>query len=166
MQKCVGLVKSRKIPGPEIDSVHPAANIRDAFRTMQSAKHIGKIIVQMPEDVSQLESSQARPAPKFKPDRSYLLIGGLGGLGRVVASWMVEHGARNLVFLSRSAQEGPETQDFLDELRSQDCQVQLVAGSVVKAEDVQQAVSVPTKPLAGVIQMSMVIKVRLSLGLC
>ncbi|KAK7997611.1 hypothetical protein PG989_005651 [Apiospora arundinis] len=158
LRDCVDLVRSGKIPGPTIDSIHPAANVQDAFRTMQSAQHIGKIVVQMPDDASKLESVAPRPIPEFKSDRSYLIVGGLGGLGRVVASWMVENGARNLVFLSRSAREGPDNQDYLDELRSQVCQVQLVAGSVAKLEDVQQATCKSVQPLAGIIQMSMALK--------
>jgi len=160
MRDCIDLIRSGKIPGPTIDSIHPAANVQDAFRTMQRAQHIGKIVVQMPEDASELESVAPRPIPEFKSDRSYLIVGGLGGLGREVASWMVENGARNLIFLSRSAREGKDNQDFLDELRSQECQVQLVAGSVAKLEDVQQATSKAAQPLAGIIQMSMALKVH------
>jgi NAD(P)-dependent dehydrogenase (short-subunit alcohol dehydrogenase family) len=89
-----------------------------------------------------------------------LLVGGLGGLGRSVATWMVENGARNLIFLSRSARDSQENHSFLEELHSQDCQTQLVAGSVSNMSDVQRAINLATKPLAGVIQMSMVLKVR------
>ncbi|KAK8046024.1 polyketide synthase [Apiospora saccharicola] len=152
------LARLTEIRPERVISIHPAANIQDAFRTMQGAQHIGKIVVQMPEDASNLESVAPRPIPGFKPDRSYLIVGGLGGLGRVVASWMVENGARNLVFLSRSAREGTDTHDFLDELRSQDCQVQLVAGSVANMADVQQATSKASQPLAGIIQMSMALR--------
>ena len=42
--------------------------------------------------------SQAPPAA----DATYLITGGLGGLGLAVAEWMVQHGARHLVLLGRS----------------------------------------------------------------
>ncbi len=32
---------------------------------------------------------------RLAPDASYLIVGGLGGLGRSVAHWMVDHGAKN-----------------------------------------------------------------------
>jgi hypothetical protein len=38
----------------------------------------------------------------FRPDVAYLIVGGLGGIGRAVANWLVENGARHLVFLSRA----------------------------------------------------------------
>jgi NAD(P)-dependent dehydrogenase (short-subunit alcohol dehydrogenase family) len=127
---------------------------------MQTARHIGKIVIKMPENPLELESTAAKARASFLPDRTYLLVGGLGGLGRSVATWMVENGARNLIFLSRSASDSPETHNFLEELHSQDCKVQLVAGSVSNMSDVQRAVNVAVKPVAGVIQMSMVLKVR------
>jgi NAD(P)-dependent dehydrogenase (short-subunit alcohol dehydrogenase family)/aryl carrier-like protein len=42
------------------------------------------------------------PVQQFHPDATYLLTGGLGGLGLEVAQWMVERGARHLVLVGRS----------------------------------------------------------------
>ncbi len=48
---------------------------------------------------------RSRPAPSkpysFEPDSSYLITGGLGGLGLQTALWMAREGARNLVLLGR-----------------------------------------------------------------
>ncbi len=41
--------------------------------------------------------------PRLRSDASYLVTGGLGALGMVVAEWMVERGARHLVLTGRSA---------------------------------------------------------------
>ncbi len=38
----------------------------------------------------------------FDPNKAYILVGGLGGLGLEVAYWMVTRGARKLVLVSRS----------------------------------------------------------------
>ncbi|QRO01345.1 amino acid adenylation domain-containing protein [Archangium violaceum] len=40
--------------------------------------------------------------PPLRPDASYLLTGGLGGLGGRVARWLVEHGARRLILMGRT----------------------------------------------------------------
>ncbi|KAL9086197.1 MAG: hypothetical protein Q9165_007262 [Trypethelium subeluteriae] len=125
---------------------------------MQTARHIGKIVVNMPEDPQELDSVVSRPIPVLRPDRSYLLAGGLGGLGRSIATWMVENGARNLIFLARSARETPEIRSFLKELRSRGCWVQLVAGSLGDPRDVQRAVNEAAKPLAGVLNLAMVLR--------
>lgn len=127
---------------------------------MQTGRHIGKIVISMPEDPLMLEGVKVMPTPTLRSDRSYLLVGGLGGLGRAVATWMIEQGARNLIFLSRSAKPNPEIQAYLDELTSQECHVQLVAGSVSNMADVVKAVQTAAKPIAGIINLSMVLRVR------
>ncbi|MDI3287045.1 type I polyketide synthase [Polyangium sp. 15x6] len=44
------------------------------------------------------------PSPaRLRPDASYLVVGGLGGLGLSVGRWLVEGGARNLVLVGRRA---------------------------------------------------------------
>ncbi|KAL4798016.1 KR-domain-containing protein [Aspergillus venezuelensis] len=95
---------------------------------------------------------------RFRSDRSYLLVGGLGGLGRMISTWMVENGARNIIFFSRSAKEGPETTPYFDELRAQGCTVTPFAGSVTKLSDVEEAVKQASAPVAGIIQMSAVMR--------
>lgn len=99
-------------------------------------------------------------APIFRDDVSYLLVGGFGGLGRSVATWMVEHGARSLVFLSRSA-ASPENVQFVKELNGYPgCTVTTVSGDVSKTEDVLQTIKAAPKQIAGVIQLSLVLRVR------
>ena len=98
----------------------------------------------------------------FRSDACYLLVGGLGGLGRVISTWMVESGARNILFLSRSAKEGPETTPFFDELRARGCEVTTFAGNVTSLSDVEAAIKQATKPVAGIMQMSAVMRVCIS----
>ncbi|KAF4178537.1 hypothetical protein CNMCM8694_004206 [Aspergillus lentulus] len=95
---------------------------------------------------------------RFRPNCCYLLVGGLGGLGRMISTWMVENGARNIIFLSRSAKEGPETTPFFDRLRAQGCTVTPFVGSVTNLPDVEEAIKQATTPIAGVIQMSAVMR--------
>lgn len=40
--------------------------------------------------------------PSFRPDGSYLITGGLGNLGLLVARWMVMQGARRLILMART----------------------------------------------------------------
>ncbi|HEX8359677.1 MAG TPA: type I polyketide synthase, partial [Longimicrobium sp.] len=54
--------------------------------------------------VARLAAADVPPLPlppTFRPDAAYLITGGLGGLGLLVARWMVERGARRLVLLGR-----------------------------------------------------------------
>jgi D-arabinose 1-dehydrogenase-like Zn-dependent alcohol dehydrogenase len=160
LERCVKWIREGSLKPGAIAKVWDAHQIQEAFRFMQSGRHIGKIIINMPDDVSSLISSRGAPVPVMRPDRSYLLVGGLGGLGRAVATWMVEQGARHIIFMSRSAKFTPELQNYIRELGSQGCKVQLVAGSVSNVADVERAVHTAAKPIAGVINLSMVLRVR------
>lgn len=124
---------------------------------------MGKIIVSMRDTATttKLETAGSKQRKKtFQLDQtaSYLLVGGLGGLGRAISAWMVEHGARHLIYLSRSAGLGVEDQAFFRELESQGCGIQLVKGSVSNIDDVRRAVNGADYPLRGILQMSMVLR--------
>ena len=58
-------------------------------------------------------TSATRPV---RGDRSYLMTGGLGQLGRSLAQWFVDRGAGTVILAGRRA-PGPADQRFLDELR-------------------------------------------------
>jgi NAD(P)-dependent dehydrogenase (short-subunit alcohol dehydrogenase family) len=142
-------------------TIFPASQIQDAFRFMQKGQHIGKIIVTMPENSeTDLPVTPDVPQLVLRPDASYLLVGGLGGIGRAVAVWMAMHGATNLIFLSRSAGKKESDQALFRELREMGCSVQAYAGSVSCKHDTENVVSMAARPIAGVIQMSMVLQDR------
>ncbi|KAG9249431.1 polyketide synthase [Emericellopsis atlantica] len=158
LERCVGWIRDGLIKPGAIAKTWEASQVQDAFRYMQGGRHIGKIIVKFPEDATTLESTELISSTSLRSDRSYLLVGGLGGLGRAVATWMVERGARHLIFLSRSAKSGGLIEDFQRDLESQGCEVQLAQGSVGVLEDVQAAIQGVTKPIAGVLNLSMVLR--------
>ncbi|WP_027193333.1 SDR family NAD(P)-dependent oxidoreductase [Megalodesulfovibrio gigas] len=86
-------------------ALHPQAAIADAFRAMQQSRHIGKLVVEYgDDDASAAAVHPALPAPlaDLPADASYLITGGLGGLGLHVARRLASLGARHLVLVSRS----------------------------------------------------------------
>ncbi len=80
--------------GPLPHRVFPISSAASAFRYMAQARHIGKIVITQPA---------AAGAGTVRPDSTYLITGGLGGIGLHVARWLVEQGARTLVLVGRSA---------------------------------------------------------------
>ena len=128
---------------------------------MQKGQHIGKITISIPHatrNPDTFETTKRALPITFRSSASYLLVGGLGGLGRAISTWMVDHGARELLFLSRSAGASSTHDTFINELESMGCAVKLVQGDVTKLEDVERAVAEATHPLKGVIQLSMVLR--------
>ncbi|KAL1844622.1 hypothetical protein VTK73DRAFT_2150 [Phialemonium thermophilum] len=62
--------------------------------------HIGKVVVSMPEDADDLSAAPQAAEIQFDSTARYVITEWLGGVGRLVASWMAERGARSIVFLS------------------------------------------------------------------
>lgn len=120
---------------------------------------MGKILVKMPSDTDELPTCPANTVTSFSPNMSYLLVGGLGGIGRAVSRWMVERGARHIIYLSPSAGNSAEHQTFITELKVQGCNVICVAGDVGNLYDVRKAVSLCPQPLSGVMHLSMTLAV-------
>jgi len=139
--------------------VFASTKVVDAFRHMQSGQHMGKIVINMADSVNELGALPKSQSTEFSAQASYLLVGGLGGLGRAVSTWMVERGARSLVYLSRSAGTTDEDQAFFKELEAQGCETHALAGSVNDLVDVQRAMALSQKPVSGVIQLSMILRV-------
>ncbi len=85
-------------------------------------------------------------------DRSYLVTGGLRGLGLRIAEWLADQGARHLVLMGRHAPDAT-AQVVLERLQARGVNVLPVRGDVALRADVQrvlaQAASMP--PLAGVV---------------
>ncbi|KAI1458682.1 hypothetical protein F4805DRAFT_456394 [Annulohypoxylon moriforme] len=141
-------------------AVFDAKQISRAFRHLEDGDHLGKVTVSFapPGSGSPIESVPQRRNMKFDPAATYLLVGGVGGLGRSIATWMVERGARSLTFLSRSAGISKVSKALFTELESMGCSVTAVAGSVDRIDDVQGAVHRSKSPIKGVIQLAMVLR--------
>lgn len=134
---------------------------RQAFRYLQKGTHIGKVVLRMPEDVSSIPSSQSPRRITLDPTATYLLAGVLGGLGRLLATWLVESGARNLTFLSLSAGLSEKSNDIFRKLETMGCSVNAVAAAVDNMDDVKKSIYISNGPIKGVLQLAMVLQVCL-----
>lgn len=143
--------------------IHPVTafnttEVEDAFRYMQQGTHIGKIVVKFPDSEESLPWTPAIPQPSFRSDRCYLLVGGMGGLGRAIAMWMATYGAKHLIFLSRSAGKGDDDPAFIKELELMGCTVDAFSGDVSDENLVHRIVATSPMPIAGVMQMAMILR--------
>lgn len=80
-----------------------ALSIRQALNYLQKAKHIGKVVCVMPEAHATLHKDSSSSKTLLFNDRStYLITGGLGGIGFEVAKFMLDSGAKHLILAGRS----------------------------------------------------------------
>lgn len=142
-------------------------NIGDALRHLDSNPFLGHVQISgsqkacptvpvLPEDTTKSVGSVIDPAG------SYLLVGGLGGLGRSISELLVSNGARNLIFLSRSGASSSETKAWIEYLHrrgvnTRTCKVDICDKWALCAA-VQEALDDEMLPLQGVFQCAAVIK--------
>ncbi|NES02959.1 MAG: amino acid adenylation domain-containing protein [Okeania sp. SIO2F4] len=124
--------------------VFPLDNVIDAFRFMAGAKHIGKVVLTMPE-------SGCSNSTLVRGEGSYLITGGLGGLGIKAAQWLIEQGAKHIVLASRRGVSSPEVQEEVRQLEQEGTEVLVVQADVSQPEDVTHLLTTCSQPLRGII---------------
>lgn len=112
------------------------------------------------EAVSQVPSSAAvlplfQHGSRFDPNATYMITGGLGGLGRAISVWFAEQGARNLLFLSPNSGLKPRDSELFAELESLDCMSIAMQGAVQNEADVLSAIETAKAPIRGVLHLAM-----------
>lgn len=137
-------------------SLHDAA---DAFRLMASGKHTGKIVISIPQHGSIEAIAAPPPLPLVSRDGGYLIVGGMGGLGFVVARWLAEQGAGLIVLNGRSA-PSDEVAAAIAELNASGSRIEVITGDITEpdtAERLVRAVEDAGFRLAGVVHSAMVL---------
>ncbi|NJK64512.1 MAG: SDR family NAD(P)-dependent oxidoreductase, partial [Synechococcaceae cyanobacterium SM2_3_1] len=127
--------------------VFPIEAAVSAFRHMQKGKHVGKIVISQSECFSATE-------PGFAADATYLITGGLGGLGLLIAEWMAERGAQHLILISRRPAEESDVIEKLEKIQKTGAQVIVAQADVSRLEQMEAVINNITQtmpPLRGVI---------------
>lgn len=106
--------------------------------------HIGKLVVtfQDPQTLVKMLPAPSRPRVQFDPAASYIVVGGLGGLGRSIMRWMCERGARNLVVLSRRGIEANSSaaQNLVETLGGRGVNIQTVVCDISDRPEVTRII--------------------------
>nr|WP_042179964.1 type I polyketide synthase [Kibdelosporangium sp. MJ126-NF4]CEL14126.1 Malonyl CoA-acyl carrier protein transacylase [Kibdelosporangium sp. MJ126-NF4]CTQ88493.1 Malonyl CoA-acyl carrier protein transacylase (EC 2.3.1.39) [Kibdelosporangium sp. MJ126-NF4] len=74
---------------------------------------------------------QSGDLPLVRPDGGYVVTGGLGGLGLLLAGWLADHGAHTLVLNGRSAPK-PASAAVIEELRAGGTRIEVVLGDIAE----------------------------------
>ncbi len=128
---------------PLIHSRWPLAETGKAFAFMSSARHLGKIVLTTPPLVR----------GGLRRDRSYLVTGGLGGIGIAVASWLAERGAGAIVLNGRRDPD-PEAEEAIRALRQRGVTVEVALADMTDQAAIDgmlERIKRDLPPLGGVI---------------
>ena len=138
-----GLGKGEWTPLPA--EIYPLTEARAAFRRMQQARHIGKIVLQIPNPLQP------------RADRSYLITGGLGAIGLHTASYLAQLGAGEIVLTGRRAPDA-DVQQAIEEITDRyKCRIHVFTADVGDEAEVAkllERIRAELPPLAGVAHLA------------
>jgi len=122
----------------------------DALRHMARAEHIGKVVIES------ASTDAITDRLTLRDDATYLVTGGLGGLGLKLAQWLAEHGARHLVLTGRSAPT-EEAQTQLNALQNSGVRVAVRRCDIGRRDDLATmlaSIADELPPLRGVFHLA------------
>lgn len=124
LDQVVALLNTGQLP-PLPVSVFKGNEVVDAFRAMSRAKHVGKVVVEIAGHEVQAEADPH--AALLRPDRTYLVTGGLSGFGASLAAWLVQQGGRHIWLVGRRGVATPGAEALKSELEAQGATVRIDA---------------------------------------
>jgi NADP-dependent 3-hydroxy acid dehydrogenase YdfG len=154
------LYRAGEIKPPPI-AKFDVADIAQAYRHFNNKDRVGKVVISMENRQSLVQFTPAQYKAVFDPDKIYLLVGCLGGLGRSLSRWMMARGARKFVFLGRSGCDKPSAQQLVARLQKAGATVKVVRGDVSNTDQVRDAIAACISTgsrVGGVIQAAMGLK--------
>ena len=126
---------------------------------MSAAQHTGKLILTIPHGKQTGVAVPPTRARVFRKDGSYIVTGGVGGLGLFLAAAMASAGCGRIILTSRS-QPNPQSQKTIDRLRANGADVVVECGNIAEPETAARLVTAATAtglPLRGVLHAAAVV---------
>lgn len=147
------------LPQPET-TYYPLAEAATAIGVMEAAEHTGKLILSIPRTGHSSVVVPPERARVFRADGSYIVTGGLGGLGLFLAAKMAEGGCGRIVLNSRSAPTATALAE-IERMRAAGAEVEVVSGDIASPETVDLLLAAATaggRPVRGVLHAAAVVK--------
>ncbi|VBA41960.1 Phthiocerol/phenolphthiocerol synthesis polyketide synthase type I PpsC [Mycobacterium attenuatum] len=131
----------------------------DAFELMASDAHVGKVVISMPSTGRIAALAQPPAQPLVRRDGGYIVVGGMGGLGLVVARWLVAQGA-GLVVLNGRSVPNADVGAAIAAMNAAGIRVQVITGDIAQPDTAARLVAAVeqagARP-AGVVHSAMVL---------
>ena len=97
---------------------HSLTNLKEAFESYQPEEPCCNVLIHKDIDHVKKKLAVYRKPERLFSKGTYIIVGGLGGLGRFACSWLASHGAKNLIAISRSGISSDEAQETFDAINS------------------------------------------------
>jgi acyl transferase domain-containing protein/acyl carrier protein len=147
MLKIVELVESGDLP-PLPTTGYTLDEVEEAFGVLSRGANIGKLVIEFGDPAA----AEAREI-EIRPDRTYLVTGGLGGLGLVAAEKLVDRGARKVALVGRRSEPAADVAHLYARLAER-AEVTVLPGDIAEPADVERitaALLAAGTPVGGII---------------
>ncbi|EED19830.1 polyketide synthase, putative [Talaromyces stipitatus ATCC 10500] len=158
LTRTMSFMKEKKILWkPKIYDIGAISDVRE-FSLGQGIME--NAVIKYDYDHSSVKVQPSGNMIEFSPNAAYFLVGCLGGLGRSLTTFMMERGARDFVFLSRSGADKPDAAALVESIQKAGAAVQVFRGDASVQADVDRAVNevTATRTIKGVIHAAMVLQ--------
>lgn len=145
-------------------TVFPSFDAASAFRYVAQARQIGRAVLIFDREVEVFPS--AKPS-LFDSNASYVITGGLGGVGSAAARWMAANGAGQLILVSRRSQSA-ETVALINEIEQTGARVVHAQTDIADSAQVDALIAkihATMPPLRGILHAAASIDDALALDL-
>ena len=162
LSNVMSLLESGAVKPVSPIKVMPMSEIEHAFRLVQGRKHTGKIVLEVDEETLVKVISAKPTSLQLCENATYVIAGGLGDIGRKITQFMVAHGAKNIVLLSRRNLPLHERIMIADELSQEGTTIYILTCDIANrgmVEDVIQHCKTSLPPIKGLVQAAMVLDV-------
>ncbi|KAI1799346.1 hypothetical protein F4811DRAFT_557890 [Daldinia bambusicola] len=133
----------------------------DALSCIRNGRHIGKIVISNGESLQDDVQIPIRRTPHslgLKSNASYLVVGGLRGACGTLAIHMAQHGARNIIVMSRSGIGDEASARIVASCMVYNCKVTEAQGDVGERDFVRGVFESASPGIAGIVQGAMVLR--------
>lgn len=155
LRRTMELYRGGKVAGFDTVKVFDVEEATNAFRSFSSRNRMGKIAINLQDGQSKVQVQRLKHETRFDSNKSYIMVGCLGGLGRTLTRWMLQRGAKKFAFLGRSGLDKPAARSLAQDVEAAGGECIVVRGDVCREEDVKAVVDATTGEIGGVVQAAM-----------
>jgi NADPH:quinone reductase-like Zn-dependent oxidoreductase len=137
--------------------------LESAFRLIAERKHVGKVVLEIPDGVVVQTALPPPPRATLASDGTYIIAGGLGDIGRRLISLLAILGAGHIVTLSRKKLDQTDHDALVAKADAAGSKLHILQCDITEAKSVQNVLNHCQKflpPVRGIIHSSMVLRVR------
>ncbi|KAN11762.1 polyketide synthase Pks2, partial [Mycobacterium tuberculosis 2229BH] len=153
------LTAAGELPMPQ-STHYPLVEAATAIRVMGNAEHTGKLVLHIPQTGKSLVTLPPEQAQVFRPDGSYIITGGLGGLGLFLAEKMAAAGCGRIVLNSRT-QPTQKMRETIEAIAAMGSEVVVECGDIAQPGTAERLVATAVAtglPVRGVLHAAAVVE--------